>query len=100
MTFTIPEPQSVNPDNRFTFTIPGDDTEWSVPLLRYLPMTLAEQLVTNRKTSGFLPLFGPADEPLGVAVRTLTPDQFGALITAWGGASGVTVGELPASSNS
>ena len=99
MSFRIPEPQSVNPDARFTFATP-DGTEWSVPLLRYLPMNLADHLLSTKRTSGFLDLFGPASEPLGVAVRALTPDQFGALITAWGEASGVTVGESKASPNS
>lgn len=100
MTFTIPEPLSADTANRFTFTIPGDDAEWSVPLLRFLPMALAESLLTARRTSAFLALFGPEDEPLGAAIRTLTPDQFEALIKAWGEASGVTVGESPASSSS
>lgn len=99
MSFAIPEPQSVNPDARFTFTTP-DGAEWSVPLLRFLPMALADRLLATKRTSGFLELFGPASEPLGVAVRELAPDQFGALISAWGEASGVTVGESKASPDS
>lgn len=100
MPFSVPEPKSADNANRFEFTLPGDDQVWSVPLLKYLPLELAERLMVARGTRAFLPLFGDHRAALGKKVRTLSLDQIDALVKAWGDASGVTVGESGASSDS
>ncbi|MCB2411790.1 hypothetical protein LGT39_02865 [Demequina sp. TTPB684] len=101
MTFAVPAPKSVtDPDARFEFTMPGSKKKWAVPLLKYLPIEIAEKVVVAKQVRDWMPLFGPPEEPLALAIRGLTTDQVSELVKAWGEASGITVGESAASSNS
>jgi hypothetical protein len=101
MTFAVPAPKSAtDPKTRFEFTLPPSKKKWAVPLLKYLPIEVAEQVVVAKQVRDWMPLFGPPEDPMAAAIRKLTSDQLSALVKAWGEASGITVGESAASSNS
>lgn len=99
MTFAVPAAETPK-DGYFEFTVPGSKTKHKAPLLKHLPFVLVDSILTDRQTRRFLPVFGGEDSATGKAVRTLTPVQFEALVKAWGDASGITLGESKASSDS
>lgn len=90
--FIVPNSQAEAPANRFEFVVPGDDTVYSLPLLKYLPVGVVNAAENAGGDLGkVLAAFG--DGPARDAVETLNAEQIEALTAAWGEASGVTLGE-------
>lgn len=105
MAYAVPQSKKSIKQNRFEFTI--EDEAFDVPLLRFLPISVAERVAVaeatgddNEALKAQLEIFGPADTPLGRAVRGLDAEQFLDLLTALSEASSIAPGESPASTDS
>ena len=99
MTFAVPASLSDLPENRFSFTLPGSATEFSIPKVQFIPFDVLEQAGDDGLELRGLAL-GLGDEALAKALGGLDPSQLNALITAWKKASvGVSVGESSASTD-
>lgn len=94
--FTVPKSKKSIKQNVFEFC--HDGKKYAIPLLKFAPVRAAEEFENNRDVAGILACC-QSDEARD-AVRSMDGDQFGALMEAWGEASGVTSGESVASSDS
>jgi len=102
-TFQIPDVQ------RFEFNVPGDTTTYSIPSMLDLPSETMEALTgfgdLNTKDVAALESFKELIDQLADAddtasrdaLRSLTTTQKVAFIAAYGEASSMSLGELPAS---
>jgi hypothetical protein len=100
-TFAVPPSKASHKQNRFEFTLPHRPGEsFSIPKLKYLPI----RIVSAASAEGADPILAMldafGDERTADAVRDLDAEQLEALVEAWQAASGVTVGESSASSDS
>lgn len=104
MTFVVPKSKASIKQNRFEFQIDG--TKYDVPLLKYLAGDKIEQIAAAESKGGIAAvaaaygLFGERGTPAGDAVRHLDQEQLEALTSAYMDASGVSVGESSASTDS
>lgn len=101
MPYQVPESKRSIDQNKFEFTVPGDDTVYAVPAVKYLPLGQVEKLQGSAKDitlTDILDLFG--DDAAKAAIRTLDTEQLQALTEAWQKDSGVQMGESSASSSS
>ena len=87
MTYIVPKSQSTAPENRFEFSIEGVDGVHSVPLLKYLPVSVVDRLSDEPTIADLLYLFGTDDDVVS-AVRALDADQLTGLMGAWTELSG------------
>ena len=102
MAFQVPESKRSIAQNRFFFTVPGDDREFDIPKAKYLTTGQVEVLSRKGgevKITDLLDLFDESEEA-AKAVRTLDAEQLSALMSAWQSDSEVSVGESSASSDS
>lgn len=102
MAFAVPESKRSIAQNRFFFSVPGDDREFDIPKAKYLTTGQVEVLSQKGgdvKITDLLDLFDESEEA-AKAVRTLDAEQLSALMNAWQADSGVTTGESSASSSS
>lgn len=109
MAFIVPAPKSKKSANRFTFTLPGETEERSLPRLTHLradhKRRLAEVALrmrdeatqTEAALEGEILMGDIMEEECPGLLELLTSDQQEALIAAWQEASGTTVGESSAS---
>ena len=100
MVFQVPESKRSIDQNKFEFTVPGDEKVYRVPKAKYL--TLGKMDVLSGKAeevtiADIIDLFG---EDNAEAIRTLDKDQMEALTNAWQQDSGIEMGESSASSSS
>lgn len=104
MTFVVPKSKASIKQNRFDFQI--GSKKFSVPLLKYIDGEKVDQMAEAEGKGGIAAiaaaygLFGDPGTPAGIAVRTLDQEQLEALTNAYMEASGVTVGESSASTDS
>ncbi len=91
--FEVPQSGKAQDGNRFRFSFGGG--EYSLPLLRFAPVESAEHFEAGRNVAGILACC--ENDAARDAVRSMDGEQFGALMSAWGDASGVSVGESGAS---
>lgn len=96
MPFDVPASKKSIAQNRFEFTLDG--VTHSIPLLKFAPVEAAEHFENGRNVAGILACC--ENDDARDAVRSLDGAQFGALMDAWGAASGVTPGESSASEES
>lgn len=90
--FIVPPSAAEDPANRFEFVVPGDDTVYSLPLLKFLPVAVVDRAQRAGGDIGaVLDAFG--DGEARRAVETLDAAQIEALTEAWGEASGIRLGE-------
>lgn len=93
--FHVPASEKDKPENKFRFAIPGKSTVYELPLLKYLKPSLATDL-GNLDEGAFMLKF--INEYLPEAFGRLEDTvQLEALFDAWADASGVSLGESPAS---
>ena len=98
MTYHVPESKRSIAQNQFIFDVPGDETIYSIPKAKYLPIGTIEHLSTNSgqiSITDILDLIG--DTAARDAARTLDQEQLQALMSAWQEDSGLTMGESSAS---
>jgi hypothetical protein len=97
--FQVPPSKASVKQNRFEFTMPSDPKKsLSLPLLKYLKPTLIAQLDKGEKIDvikGLLDAYLP-----GLFDKFDDFDQVTALYEAWAEASGISVGESSASTDS
>lgn len=104
MTFVVPKSKASIKQNQFEYQIGAK--KFSVPLLKYLSGEKIEAIAAAEEKGGMAAvaaaygLFGEPGTPAGDAVRQLDQEQLEALTSAYMGASGVTVGESSASTDS
>lgn len=94
--FQVPESKKSINQNRFEFQL-GDES-YSMPLLKFAPVEVAELLEQGKEVAALLALC--ENDAARAALRKLDGEQFGALSDAWAAASGVSAGESQASSSS
>lgn len=102
MAFAVPESKRSIAQNRFFFSVPGDDREFDIPKAKYLTTGQVEVLSQKGgevKITDLLDLFEDNKEA-AAAVRTLDAEQLSELMNAWQADSGVSTGESSASSDS
>lgn len=100
MSFKVPESKRSIGQNLFTFEVPGDATEYTIPKAKYMTVGQVELLAGSPgdiKITDVLSVLGQ-NEPAAAAVRTLDVEQMQALMTAWQEDSGLVLGESSASS--
>lgn len=99
MAFAVPASKASIKQNRFEFTLPGDrTTKYSMPKLQYLKPSVLSLLDGKDKTDvvvGLLEEYAP-----GVLGQLESMEQLTALYEAWAEASGISVGESSASTDS
>lgn len=96
MTFQVPASKKSQKQNRFEFEHDGKTLD--VPLLKFVTAAAAEAFESGREVTG---LILAADKPeVQTALRSMDSDQLEALMSAWGKASKITVGESQGSSDS
>lgn len=117
MTFEVPASKASFKQNQFEFKVPGERKGRTLPLLKFLPIGLRSKLSDAAQPIAAAQEAGreasPAElEKLGTlqldllekyspgVIDVLDNDQLGALLVAWQEASGITVGESPASATS
>lgn len=104
MVYQVPKSKASIGQNRFRFEIDG--TEYEIPLLKYITGDVVREMAELEAAGGMRRawanyiMFGPADSPVGRAVRTLDQEQLADLAGAWAEESGVTPGESLASRRS
>lgn len=97
-TFQIPVSQASIEQNRFSFQMPGDSKVYSIPLLRYLRPAFVRDLKGMSEQDVIFALLDEFGLDLSDKFEDL--DQIGALYTAWGEASGISMGESSGSTAS
>lgn len=96
--FAIPEAKASIAQNRFDFTMPGEDHTYSIPKLRYLRPAFVRTLSSLTQEDA---VFAILDEfGLDLVDKFDDMEQVVALYTAWMEASGVSLGESSGSSAS
>lgn len=98
MTFQVPESKRSIRQNQFEFKVPGDRKTYRIPKAKYMTMGQVETLATkgeNVQITDILEILGQGEAR--EAVRTLDQEQLEALMEAWQEASGLSVGESSAS---
>lgn len=102
--FTVPPSKASEPQNRYQFQVDGKS--YDCPKLGYVSGEVLEELVFSSRlgdlafTVASFDLFGTQDTEAGRAVRSLDEDQFKALRADYFRASGITLGESSASTDS
>lgn len=96
MPFEVPASKKSIAQNRFEFTL--DDRTYSIPLLKFATVEAAEALEEDRTVRAVM--LACETEEAADAVRSLDGEQFNALVSAWAEASGITVPESLASTDS
>lgn len=103
MPFQVPASKASQKQNRFEFQFPGDRKTYSVPLINYLPPWLALKLKNadaDLDEGVIRELFDTIAPGMGLFEKFEEAEQFSEWMSAWGRASGVTLGESPASAES
>lgn len=91
-------PTERKPEHEFFFQIPDDDTQYSVPLLPYIPLNVVEALEDDKMAlRSVLTHFGLTDAV--AALGKLDAHQIGELTLQWYRESGVAPGESSASTD-
>lgn len=102
--YEVPKSKASIKQNRFEFVIEGKT--FDLPLLKFLSGEKIEEIAAAEEKGGMTAvaatysLFGEAGTPAGDAVRKLDQDQMEALSSAYMEASGISVGESEASTDS
>lgn len=117
MVYEVPASRASIKQNQFIFKLPGERKERTLPLLKYTPVGYRNKLaglaapISAAKDAGRDPetadLQALGQFQLDMLDRfspgltdVMDDEQLAALLGAWQEASGVTVGELPASAGS
>lgn len=102
MPYEIPASKASIKQNRFEFTFPGSRKVYSVPLLKYLPPRVAAQLEETDFTNlrSVARIFDALVPDLDLFEKFEDSDQLEGWVSAWAEASGVSLGESPASAES
>jgi hypothetical protein len=95
--FEVPAAKKSKGQDRFRFSIPGHEGQFSVRKLKFLSVGEREEIADGGP--GMIAFFCGTIAKQREAVRSLDEEQFNALVTAWQDDSRVTVGEPPASSS-
>lgn len=93
MAFQVPASKASIGQDQFTFG-PETGSEYSVKKAKFVPLGTLEAL---DDTSAAIEFFGEKGTAQGDFIRSLDPDQFGALVDAWRDDSALTAGESQAS---
>jgi hypothetical protein len=103
VTFAVPASLSDLPENRFQFTFPGVEDEFSIPMIQFIPFDVLDGAGSDElELRGLAVALG--DTALGDQLAKLNALQLDALGTAWQTASvkrgkGLGLGESPASTD-
>lgn len=98
MVYEVPKSKASLKQNRFEFKLPGSAKIYDVPLLKFLKPAVALKIQGASEVEAAQALF---DEYLPVALEKFEDaEQLGAFIEAWSEASGISVGESKALSDS
>lgn len=89
--FEVPQSKKSIRQNRWEFTIPGEDGTFDVPLMKFASIAAMEAFEAGKESTGLI--LAADNERARDAIRSLDADQVTALLDAWSEASGVTVGE-------
>jgi hypothetical protein len=117
MTFEVPASKASLKQNQFEFKVPGERKARTLPLLKFLPIGLRGKLSEAAKPlaaaqeAGRQPEQADLEKLGGLQLEllekyspgvsdALDSDQLGSLLVAWQEASGITVGESVALSDS
>ena len=97
MVFEVPKSQASIGQNRFEFSLPGSKKKFSIPLAKFIKPALAIQMAEQPvlATKVVLDHYAP-----GAFDLFESSDQLEAFAAAWREASGIGLGESPASSTS
>lgn len=93
MSYTVPDSKKSIKQNRFEFVVASK--EFSVPLLKFLPVSAAAAFERGDPVEGILE--GCDTQSARAAILSLDGEQFDAFIHAWSEASGIELGESSAS---
>lgn len=93
--FQVPASKRSIKQNRFEFEVDGE--QYEVPLLKYLPAAAAEAMEAGKSVTALM--MATDTDSAKAALRSLDGEQLEALFDAWQEASGIEVGESPASSD-
>lgn len=96
MAFQVPKSKRHEAASRFEFEL--DEQTHSIPLLKFMPVESAEAFEAGQNVQAIL--LACETDAARRAVRSMDGEQFEAFMDAWQEASGVTVGESAASSES
>lgn len=96
MVYQVPASKKSIKQNRFEFA--ADGKTLSIPLMKFLSVRAAEEFEAGRTVAGLLA--GADSDAARDAIRSMDSDQLEGFVAAWQEASGVEVGESPASSES
>lgn len=99
MPFEVPKSKASLKQNRFEFNFPGEKKTYSLPLIKFLPPWLALRFkeATDVDEQTFRDLFDVIAPGEDLFAKFDDSEQFEAFMSAWGEASGVTLGESEAS---
>lgn len=111
--FLVPGAKAEKAENRFVFRVPGEKQDRSLPLLRHIKASYRRRLseVSRRLKDGSVSedtralarlegesiQFEIIEDCCPGLTDVVSSDQLEAIITAWGEASGTSVGESSAS---
>ncbi len=93
----MPKSKASIAQNRFEFRLPGEKKVRSVPLLKYLKPSLAMEFEELDEKQAVRRLFEAVYPGEDLFAKFDDVEQFTAWLQAWGDASGVDLGESPAS---
>lgn len=95
--FEVPRSKRSKSQNQFEFRFPDDDRTFNVPLLQYIRPALALEFTNGNDVAAVKALF---NEYLGDSFGMFEDsEQLQAFMAAWQQASGVSMGESPASAS-
>lgn len=117
MVYEVPASKASQKQNVFEFKVPGEKKVRTLPLLKYLPMGMNSRMADAAGPIQAAQKAGrkPAPEELHALgsiqmeilnkyspglVDNVDAEQLGAVMVAWQEASGISVGESPASAGS
>lgn len=93
--FEVPAKKASRGQDRFKFSIPGTDGQFSVRKLKFLSVGKRDEIGDGG--SALLGFFCDGNAKQDAAVRELDEAQFNELVKAWQADSGVSLGESEAS---
>lgn len=94
MVYEVPESKRSIDQNKWSFKVPGSETEYQITKAKYLPLGLVEKLEGKKDVTlkDIFDMFG-GDEEVREAIRSLDTEQLQNLTEAWQNDSGVQLGE-------
>jgi len=98
--YAVPKSKASLPENRFEFHFPPSKRKYSIPHLKFIRPSLAQEIEPMRELQAVRHIINAYFPDEDLVAKFDDQEQFEAWVEAWKKASGIGLGESEASSDS